>query len=125
MLVDVTNGGAEFSLTVRNDGETSLRVTGDWDLILAYDSSPGSTGLKIIRLTFTESVSLDNDEWLVKGIYLDASESEAEVFGEDIFDSGEELVINARLATSISTPSTNSLALSTDSGVTMSAQFTN
>ena len=125
VLVDVTDGGTELSLTVRNDGETPLRVTEDWDLILAYDSLPGSTGLEIVHLTFTESVSLDNDEWLVEGIYLDASESEVEQFGKDIFDSGEELVINAKFATSISSPSTNSLALSTDSGVTLSAQFTN
>ena len=125
VLVDVTDGGSRISLTVRNDGETPLRVTEAWDLILAYDSSPSSTGLEIVHLTFTESASLNNDEWLVEGIYVDASESEAEEFGKDIFDSGEELVINAKLTISISTPSTNSLALSTSSGVTLSAQFTN
>lgn len=125
VLVDVTDGGTGISLTVRNDGETPLRVTEDWDLILAYDSSPSSTGLEILHLTFTESTSLNNNEWLVEGIYLDASETVPEVFGKDIFESGEELVINAKLATSISTPSTNSLALSTDSGVTLTAQFTN
>ncbi len=125
ILVNVTDGGTGISLTVRNDGETPLRVTEDWVLILAYDSSASSTGLEIVHLTYTESASLNNDEWLVEGIYLDASESEAEEFGKDIFDAGEELVIDAKLATAISTPSTNSLALSTDSGVTMSAQFTN
>ena len=125
ILVDVTDGGLGISLTVRNDGETPLRVTKDWDLILAYDSSPGSTGLEVLHLTYTTSASLNNDEWLVEGIYLDASESEAEEFGRDILDSSEEMIINAKLATAISTPSTNSLALSTDSGVTMSAQFTN
>ena len=125
ILVDVTDGGLGISMTVRNDGETSLRVTEDWDLILAYDSSPSSTGLEVIHLTYTTSASLGNDEWLVEGIYLDASESEAEEFGRDILDSSEEMIINAKLATAISTPSTNSLALSTDSGVTMSVQFTN
>ena len=38
VLVDVTDGGSRISLTVRNDGETPLRVTEAWDLILAYDS---------------------------------------------------------------------------------------
>lgn len=125
ILVDVTDGGLGISLTVRNDGETPLSVAKDWDLILAYDSAPSSTGLEIVHLTFTESGSLNDDEWSVEGIYFDASESEAEEFGRDIFNSGEELVINAKLGTAISTPSTNSLALVTDSGVTLSVQFTN
>ena len=124
IFVGVTDGGTGISLTVRNNGESALRVTEDWDLILAYDSSATSTGLEIVRLAFTESTSLNDDEWLVEGIYFDASESEAEEYGKGILNPGEELVINAKLGTSISTPSTNSLALSTDSGVTTSAQFT-
>ena len=125
ILVDITDSGSRLALTVRNDGETPLRVNEDWDLILAYDSSPSSTGLEIVHLTYTGGSVLSDDEWLVEGHYRDASESEIEEFGREMLDAGEELVINAKLATAISTPSTNSLALSTDFGVTLSAQFRN
>ncbi len=123
--VSVTGAGTDVELTVRNSGQAPLRGFDKWDLILAYDPVGASTGLKLVRLVYTDDASPGDDQWNLQGIYMDASESEPEVFGPGIVDSGEEFVLKARLSASVATATTNSLTLAVATGVTLGAQFTN
>jgi hypothetical protein len=125
VTINVTGAGDDVELTVRNNGQQSLHVGEEWDVIIAYDNSSTSTGLRVVHLGFTDAASPGSDEWVIEGIYLDAANSEAELFGRDVLDTGEEMVINAKLASAISDSSTNTVAFATPNGVGVTAQFTN
>ena len=125
VTINVTGAGDDLEVTLRNNGQQSLHVGEEWDVIIAYDDSSTSTGLRVVHLAFTDAASPGSDEWVIEGIYLDAANSEAELFGRDVLDTGEELVINAKLASAISDSSTNTVALVTPNGVGVTAQFTN
>lgn len=123
--VDVTGGGSDIELTIRNDGQTLLRDFDKWDLIVAYDPTTTSSGLRFVSLVYTDQASPASGQWSVPGIYLDASESDSEVFGPGVVDPGEEFVVRAKIGIPIGTPSTNTLLLAVANGVTLSAQFNN
>jgi hypothetical protein len=125
LSVNVDSAGDDIEVTVRNSGQEPLRVDGGWDLIFAYDDSSTSTGLQIVRLSYTGNTIPTPGEWVLEGIYMDAANAEAEVFGRQILDAGEEAVINARLASAISDSSTNTVTLATSNGVGLTTQFTN
>ena len=125
VTINVTGASDLVELTLRNTGQQSLHVGEEWDVIIAYDNSSTSTGLRVVHLSFTDAASPGSDEWVIEGIYLDAANSEVELFGRDVLDAGEELVINAKLASPISDSSTNTVALVAPNGVGVTAQFTN
>ncbi|NQW17893.1 MAG: hypothetical protein HQ478_10460 [Chloroflexi bacterium] len=125
ITVNVTGAGDDVELTLRNNGQESLPVGKEWDVIISYDDSSTSTGLRVVHLGFTDAASPGSDEWVIEGIYLDAANSEPELFGRDVLDTGEELVINAKLASAISDSSTNTVAFATPNGVGVTAQFSN
>jgi hypothetical protein len=122
--VSVISAGATVDWTVSNSGQTQLRRFEDWDLVIIYQDSAGS-GLQPQYLTYTTNGSPSAGEWTVTGIYRDASTLTAEVFNPGIIDPGEEFIVRAQLSPSISTPTTNTVTLAVENGVTVSAQFTN
>ena len=123
--ISVTSGGQDLELTVRNDGQTPLREFDKWDLIVAYDPSSTSTGLRLVRPSYTEDGPPGADHWTIGGIYLDATGPDAEVFGLGVADPGEEFVVQAKLGVPIGSPSANAVTLAATNGVTVSSQFAN
>lgn len=122
--VSVISAGATVDWSVGNIGQTQLRVFEDWDVVIVYQDSAGS-GLQVQHLAYTTSVSPSAGEWTVTGIYRDAGTLTAEVFNPGIVDPGEEFIIRAQLSPSIATPTTNTVTLAVENGVTVSAQFSN
>lgn len=122
--VSVISAGATVDWFVSNTGQTQLRVYEDWDVVIVYQDS-ASTGLVVQRLVYTTNASPLAGEWTVTGIYRDAGTLTAEVFNPGIVDPGEEFIIRAQLDPAISTPTTNSVTLAVENGVTVSAQFAN
>lgn len=124
LSVSVISAGATVDWSVGNIGQTQLRVFADWDVVIVFQDS-ASSGLQVQRLTYTTSPTPAAGEWTVTGVYRDAGTLTAEVFNPGIVDPGEEFIIRAQLSPVISTPTTNSVTLAVENGVTVSAQFAN
>ncbi len=124
LSVSVISAGATVDWSVGNIGQTQLRVYSDWDLVIVYQDSAGA-GLQVQRLTYTTNASPSAGEWTVTGVYRDAGTLAAEVFNPGIVDPGEEFIIRAQLSPSIATPTTNTVTLAVENGVTVAAQFAN
>lgn len=122
--VSVISAGATVDWSVANSGQTQLRLYENWDLVIVYQDSPGA-GLQAQHLTYTTSASPAAGEWTVTGVYTDAGTLTGEVFNPGIVDPGEEFIIRAQLSPAISTPTTNTVTLAVENGVTVSAQFGN
>lgn len=124
LTVSVISAGATVDWSVGNTGQTQLRVFDDWDVVIIYQDSAGA-GLQINHLTYTSNTTPAAGEWTITGVYRDAGTLTAEVFNPGIVDPGEEFIIRAQLSPSISTPTTNTMTLAVENGVTVSAQFAN
>ncbi len=124
LTVSVISAGATVDWSVGNIGQTQLRVFTDWDVVIVYQDSAGA-GLQVQYLTYTTNASPSAGEWTVTGVYRDAGTLTAEVFNPGIVDPGEEFIIRAQLSPSIATPTTNSVTLAVENGVTVSDQFVN
>ena len=122
--VSVISAGATVDWSVANTGQTQFRVFSDWDVVIVYQDSAGS-GLQVQRLTYTTDVTPAAGEWTITGIYRDAGTLTAEVFNPGIVDPGEEFIIRAELSPSIATPTSNSITLAVENGVTVSTGFAN
>lgn len=124
LSVSVISAGATVDWSVGNTGQTQFREFADWDVVITYQDAAGS-GLQVQYLTYTTSATPAAGEWTVTGIYRDAGTLTAEVFNPGIVDPGEEFIIRAELSPSIATPTTNTVTLAVENGVTVSAQFSN
>lgn len=124
LAVSVISAGATVDWSIGNIGQTQLRVFEDWDVVIVYQDSAGA-GLQVSRLTYTTNVTPAAGEWTVTGVYIDAGTLTAEVFNPGIVDPGEEFIIRAQLSPSIATPTSNTVTLAVENGVTVSAQFAN
>ncbi len=122
--VSVISAGATVDWSVGNIGQTQFREYADWDVVITYQDSAGA-GLQVQYLTYTTNASPAAGEWTVTGVYRDAGTLTAEVFNPGIVDPGEEFIIRVELSPSIATPTTNTITLAVENGVTVSAQFAN
>ncbi|MFA4835256.1 MAG: hypothetical protein WC749_04205 [Dehalococcoidia bacterium] len=77
----------------------------------------------IERLTYMPG-TLEDNQWNVEGIYLDAGASDPELFDPGIFDPDEEMVIQMKVDPAVQAGSTNLVTVSTPNGVSASAIFT-
>jgi len=112
---ETLSAGYVVSITLSNDGGTKLADFDQWDVILQYDDG------SVRWYPFGQS----SDEWQVAGIYLDASEVTAEAFEQDIFNPGEEMVIQVSLSLATRAPLGTHLAtVATPNGITASTVFT-
>ena len=117
----IQSSGAVVELTLRNDGDARLADFDQWDLIFQYYEELG--GHYVYWLSYNAGEPVTN-EWTVAGIYQDATSSDPEVFEPGILNSGEEIVLRARVSPSVGTGTTNLAALSTANGVNASTIFT-
>ena len=109
--------GEYLEVSLTNGGQTKLASFANWDVIVHYYDTGGTYYVK--WLPYTEGALGDN-QWKKTGIYLDG---QAEVFGLDIVNPGEEIVIEAQLNPSVGDNTTNLAVISTPNGVPASISF--
>ncbi len=108
---------------LRNNGQTKLSDFARWDVIVQYYDSGGTYYVK--WLPYTDNITLGDNQWRRKGIYLNAENQTAEVFETGILNPGEEMVIEARVSPATGVGTTNLLVASTSSGIPASIIFSN
>ncbi|HAZ31414.1 MAG TPA: hypothetical protein DCY61_01735 [Dehalococcoidia bacterium] len=121
LSTNVTDAGAIVEMTLKNEGESKLKDFGRWDVIVQYRDT--ATTLLIKRLLYVEGEP-GNDQWTVKGIYLDAATRNPEVFESGILNPDEEMIIRMRLNPPVGVGTTNRATIATPNGVSTSATFT-
>jgi hypothetical protein len=121
VTVGTQDGWATVEITLRNEGEKALSDFADWDVTLQYYDAAGDYHIQ--WLAYTTASSPGDNQWTVKGIYLDAATSDPEVFEPGIFNLEEELVIRAKPAPSVGPNTTNWAIIATSNGVATSTVF--
>ncbi|MFA5316017.1 MAG: hypothetical protein WC369_01175 [Dehalococcoidales bacterium] len=106
-----------LEVDLRNSGQVKQASFSSWDVIIHYDDDSDNNYVK--WLPYTNGVPGDN-EWTVRGIYLDADSSTAEVYEPGILNPGEEMVISTKLGPPQNKWTTKYLAVSTGNGVSVS-----
>jgi hypothetical protein len=104
-------GGDDLRITVKNSGQTKLASYDKWDLIATYETSDGT--MHSTWLPYTASM-LTNNEWTKARIGLNGP---FEYFEPGILNPGEEMVILAKLSPLPGNTTTGDISLTTPNGV--------
>lgn len=110
-----SDGGTFLMLTLRNEGTVKLIDFAEWDLILQYYDA--GSDYHINRLSFRDGVP-SASEWAVDGLYVDTENGVDEVYEPDIFNPGEEIVLQTKVSPPIAPGTTILATVSVGSGVT-------
>jgi hypothetical protein len=87
--------GTTISATIENDGQSTLRNFGDWDVLAHYESA---SSLSAEWFSYTEAGSPSLSEWSLTDIRLLNGRSEA--FGAGELDPGERATVRVELPVS-------------------------
>ena len=107
-------------VTLSNSGQTKLADFNEWDVILNYYDSDGRDHVE--ELLYTTG-ALNDNQWDLQGIYLDATQQIPEVFDPGILDPGDQMVIACQLNPPVGSNTTNQITIATPNGVTASQCF--
>lgn len=107
-------------VTIKNTGQTALKDFKYWDVVVQYYQSSGT--YHQVYLPYSAAYPPANNEWAVKGIYIDAGAGTHEIFEPNIFDPGEQIIIELNLSPAANAGS-NQLVIGVANGVTASALF--
>ena len=111
--------GATVEITLKNTGNAKLADFGRWDVILEYTG-----GGNWQTRWYSYTASLASNQWTVAGIYLSAATPTAEVFEPNIFNPGEEMVIQVSVSPGVGSSTTNRATIATPNGISASTVFT-
>ncbi|MCJ7605554.1 MAG: hypothetical protein MUO19_05915 [Dehalococcoidales bacterium] len=107
-------GRQVLEITLKNDGDSVLSDFEEWDIIVQYyDYLNNFTNTWV---DYSEGALADN-QWQVKGIYLDAGNGTAEMIDTGFLNSDEEIVIQAQLSPMVHISAQNLAIVSTPGGV--------
>ena len=124
---ETQGNGSLVKVIVQNSGQTKLADFDRWDVVVEYYSDPllenDPDVYQIAWLPYT-SEPLDDMQWTVSGIYLDANTLTPEVFEPGILNPDEEMVIQAKLTPTIAMTTTNRITISSLNGIEISSHFT-
>lgn len=124
---ETQGAGSIVRVKVRNSGQVKLADFDRWDVVVQYYSDPifaeDPNIYNVDWLPHTDE-TLDDMEWTVSGIYVDATTLTPEVFEPGILNPDEEMVIQARLAPTVAMTTTNLITIDTHNGINASAHFT-
>ncbi len=114
------DSGARVEITLLNEGDVKLSDFDRWDVIVEYDTSEADH-----RIEYVSFQGFSDDWWwTVKGLYIDASESTGEVFEPNVFNPGEEIVLQVWLTPTVGLTTTNQAMIVTPNGISASSIFT-
>ncbi len=106
-------GNQVVTLTLENNGRTSISNFGRMDVIANYD---GLTGRFSTWLAYTELALQPDNSWRVTGILNDNK-------NPGILDNGEQLTIDVQLTPAVDGPTNRWLSVATETGVTYTVTF--
>jgi hypothetical protein len=109
-----------LEVSVRNNGQTKLANFDKWDVIVHYRDASAQD--HVIWLPYTLGV-LSNNQWKLKGIYIEAATLETEAFEPSILNSEEEIIIQCKLSPGVGENTINLVSISTSNGITVSKTF--
>jgi hypothetical protein len=110
--------GTTISATIENDGQSTLRNFGDWDVLAHYESA---SSLSAEWFSYTEAGSPSLSEWSLTDIRLLNGRSEA--FGAGELDPGERATVRVELPVSAIASGLNRLTISTGEGAVVEVPF--
>lgn len=119
----VTLSGARLDWRTRNSGQAKLRDFSKWDLVARYHGAV-STQLQVQRLTYTTSNPPAAGQWTVTTIFAGAGAG-GEIYEPDIVNPGEEFNVRVTFSPVIGSPTSNSVTVAAENGVSVTAAFTN
>ena len=103
-----------LEVTLRNDGETQIADFALWDVTVQYYDYLNN--YHTCWLTYVEGTPDDN-QWRVKGIYLDAGTETSELLEPGVLNIDEEIIIQAKLSPKVHITANNLAIISTPDGV--------
>ncbi len=103
-----------LEVTLRNDGEIQIADFALWDVTVQYYDYLNNYHVE--WLTYVEGAPDDN-QWRVKGIYLDAANETSELLMPGVLNIDEEIVIQAKLSPKVHILANNLAIISTPNGV--------
>jgi len=104
--------GDSIQVTLRNEGDTKLADFDQWDVIIQYYNASSEYYVK--WLPYAES----GDRW------NEFFSSEAQAFDPDIFNPGEEMIVQISISPPVGSPSTNQVIVATPNGISARTVFT-
>jgi hypothetical protein len=107
-------------VTLKNSGQTKLADYNKWDVIVQYTDI---NAIKQVRWIPYSSSSPGNNQWTVKGIYLDAGSLTPEVYDIGILNPGEEIVLETKLDPAVHDGSKNVISANTPNGISVTTIF--
>ncbi len=105
--------GANATITLRNDGQTSLQDYARMDVVVQYFDEVGGRHDKWVAYT---SGGLSSDMWTT-GAFTD------DVFEPGIFNPGEQMEIVVRLNPVVGAGTTNKAVIASEQGITLQTLF--
>ena len=115
------SAGSVIEITLKNTGSLKLADFDRWDVLVQYYASAGT--YRMAWLPYTAQ-TLNDNQWTVVGIYVDAAFLAAEVYDPDILDPGEEMILRVKVAPSVGLTTTNMVTIGAGNGTNVSTQFT-
>ena len=120
-VLSATHSAPQVDISLKNTGDQAVRSFEEWDVLVQYYESGGAYHTE--WLSYTSAATPGNNEWTVRGIYIDAGSLTTEVFEPNVFNPDEELIVRFTLSPAARTASKNQVALSTPNGVTATTMF--
>lgn len=121
LRTNVTEAGSIVEIILKNEGEARLKDFERWDVIVQFRAATGDLFIK--HLSYVEDAP-GNNQWMVRGIYLDTAAGSPEIFERRIFNPDEEMVIRMRLSPAVGGNTTSLATIATPNGVSTSVIFT-
>ena len=109
----VTGGGQDLTVVLRNEGRTPVRDPALMDMIVNYTGSDANR--YVVWIPYTDGALQDNT-WTVTGITGDYR-------NPGVLDTGEEMTIQIRVNPTIQDGPNRWLVISTESGITYNVYF--
>jgi hypothetical protein len=118
----ISDDGRRVTVAVLNAGQTRLADVDRWDVIVQYYDASGS--YHIDRLAYFAGAQPANGEWVVNGVYLQASGSTPELYEPGIFNPAEKMTLELRISPAAGRGITGLVVVGTANGLRLSDYFT-
>jgi hypothetical protein len=107
-------------VTIKNCGQTKLAGFEKWDVIVHSENGEGQRQVSWLPYN---GVSPGNNEWAVRGIYMDSGGTVPEVYEPGIVNPDETVVMECQIDPPVGENTVNLVSVSTPNGVTVSKTF--
>ena len=120
-VIRALRNGLFVDVYVLNSGKVHLAQFANWDVLIQYYDA-GKT-YHITPVSYTSNSNPGDNQWTVAQIYSDSSMTTKEVYEPGMLNPGEVLFMKARMSPAVGSKTVNMVTVSTDNGVSASAQF--